>query len=559
MRILSLQSGTSADGIDVAIVDVTTGRAPIVDAPVGHEPAHDSNSNSNSNSNEPWLTLRCVFAQTVPWPPELRERILRAAGNAAVTAEEICQLDALLGQEFAQAASNALDALGGSRADLVVSHGQTVHHWVSEGRARGTLQLGEASWIAEATRAPVLCNLRAADIAAGGQGAPFMGVFDAAWLGTAAAVTGRPQATLNLGGIANLSVVSPDGSVRAWDTGPANALVDAVLSRATNDVTTFDDAGALAATGTVHKPLLRELMQHPYLARAAPKSTGRETFGLAVVDALTSALPDAQPDSTPGTQSDSQPDSQANALPGAQPDSTPGTQSDSLPLADLVATLTRFTAESIVASLRAECAVLPERVIVSGGGVHNVTLMTWLGDLLAENAVNVDTSTAHGIDPNVKESLLFALLGFLTWHGIACTLPGTAPGGARLAGQLVFGPEPVRRPEALTGIRGLTVERTTEPATEHTVERTPEGTPEHTADGAERTIGRTTERTGKDTGKDTAKDTAEDTTGPSAGSTTERTTEGATDRTIGRPTDRTTEPTGERAAADTTERTVAQP
>jgi len=461
MRILSLQSGTSADGIDVAIVDVTAVEVTAVDVAIVDVTAVNVTAvdvtavdvtadaaDGASSAGEPWLTLRCVFAQTVPWPPELRERILQAAGNAAVTAEEICQLDALLGQEFASAARDALGELadaGGASADLVVSHGQTVHHWVDGGRARGTLQLGEASWIAEATRAPVLCNLRAADIAAGGQGAPFMGVFDAAWLGSAAASSGRPQATLNLGGIANISAVSPDGSVQAWDTGPANALVDAVLARATNGVTTFDDGGKLAATGTVNEPMLRALLQHPYLARSAPKSTGRETFGLAVIDALPLDLP----------------------------------------LADLVATLTRFTAESIVASLRAECTVLPERVIVSGGGVHNVTLMTWLRDLLAADAVTLDTSTAHGIDPNVKESLLFALLGFLTWHGIACTLPGTAPGGARLAGQLVFGPEPVRLPAALTGIRGLTVERTAE----HTVERTAEHTVEHSAEHtAEHTV-----------------------------------------------------------------------
>lgn len=393
MIIVSLQSGTSADGIDVAIVDIS----------------------ADSDHSEPWLTMTCVLARTVPWPKELRERILAAAGNEQVTAEEICQLNALLGQQFATAAGGAL-AEAGASAELVVAHGQTVHHWVADGHARATLQLGEASWIAEATGAPVLCNLRAADIAAGGEGAPFMGVFDAAWLGTAAAARGRPLATLNLGGIANLSVVSPDGSVQAWDTGPANALVDAVLARATDGVTTFDDAGALAASGTVNETALGALLRHPFLARAAPKSTGRETFGLAVVDEL-----------------------------------------PALPVADLVATLTRFSAESVVASLRAECAVLPERVIASGGGVHNVFLMAMLRDQLQADAVTLDTSAAHGIDPDAKESLLFALLGFLTWHGIPCTLPGTMPGQARLAGQLVFAPGPMRLPEPLTGIRGLTV------------------------------------------------------------------------------------------------------
>ncbi|WP_104134888.1 anhydro-N-acetylmuramic acid kinase [Cryobacterium sp. Y62] len=396
MRVLALQSGTSADGIDVAIVDVQ----------------------AEANVPEPWLTLRCVLARTVPWPPALRERILAAALNSPVTAEEIGQLDTLLGQEFAAAARSALDSLGVT-VDLVVSHGQTVHHWVSDGRARGTLQLGEASWIAEATRAPVLCNLRAADIAAGGDGAPFMGVFDAAWLGECAAASGRPQATLNLGGIANLSVVGPDGSVRAWDTGPANTLVDAVVFRATDGATAFDDGGQLAAAGTIDAGLLREFLGHAFFERPAPKSTGRETFGLAMVDAVTGSTPPL--------------------------------------LADLVATLTRLTAETIVASLRAECPVLPERVIVSGGGVHNATLLALLRSLLQADAVTLVASDTVGIEAGVKESLLFALLGFLTWHGVPCTLPGTTPGQARLAGQLVFGPDPVVFAPRLTGIRGLTV------------------------------------------------------------------------------------------------------
>lgn len=405
MRILSLQSGTSADGIDVAIVDI------------------DADSSQGADAGRrPWLTLRPLLTRTVAWTPELRTRVLAFADGCRIDADGLCRLDTLVGQEFASAAGAAMQHLGTS-VDLVVSHGQTVFHWVDDTRARGTLQLGEAAWIAEATAAPVLCNLRAADIAAGGEGAPLMGVFDRAWLAASAAHDGGPAATVNLGGIANLSVVTSDGTVMAWDTGPGNVLIDAVVARATNGAQGFDAGGRLAAAGQVNARLLSALLRHPYLRRPAPKSTGRETFGLPFVDSALASVNGGSP----------------------------------LSLEDLVATLTRLTARSISASLRTGAAERPGRLIASGGGVHNPSLMSALGAELARDGISLVSSDICGIQPDFKESLMFALLGFLSWHGVPCELPATTPGRARLAGHIAPGPLPLRMPEPLAGIRGLRV------------------------------------------------------------------------------------------------------
>lgn len=394
MRILSLQSGTSADGIDVAVLDF--------------DPADDSRT--------PALRLTPLLTRSVDWEPSLRSRILAAADGAAITAGELCELGTLTGQAFAAAAAGSLRDT--SAVDLVVSHGQTLHHWVGDAGALGTLQVGEASWIAEACSAPVLSNLRAADIAAGGDGAPLMGVFDRAWLG-GTVTAGLPVATLNLGGIANLSVLDADRADLAWDTGPGNALIDAVVARASGGEVGFDEGGRIAAAGVVSEPVLNALLGHPYLREPAPKSTGRETFTLAVVD-------------------------RANV------------QAD-LSLADLVATLVRFTARTIAEELRANAATLPARLIASGGGVHNPTLMAAIGEELRPLGVELETSAAHGVAPDFKESLMFGLLGFMTWHGIPCDLPASSPGRARLAGQLAFGPRPFVLPRPLDAIRGVTV------------------------------------------------------------------------------------------------------
>nr|WP_256030950.1 anhydro-N-acetylmuramic acid kinase [Leifsonia xyli] len=293
-----------------------------------------------------------------------------------------------------------------------------MHHWVEDGHARGTLQIGQPAWIAERLGVPVLSNVRAADIAAGGEGAPLMGLFDRAWLAGEAVRAGRPVATVNLGGIANVQVVSPDGGLVAFDSGPANALISAVVARATGDAQTQDTDGLLAAAGTADEAMLSELLAHPYFAAPPPKSTGLEMFDLAVVDRVL-------------------------AIAGSEP-----------PLADLVATLTALTARTVADAVRFAVPQAPARVVVSGGGVRNPALLRALGAVLGLHGIPVVTSDELGIDADHKESLLFALVGYLSWHGIPVGLPGTPIGRARVLGQLTLTPGtvPGRR---LTGITGL--------------------------------------------------------------------------------------------------------
>jgi len=401
MRILSLQSGTSVDGIDVAVVDV--------------DPLDDG--------DRPIVRLTPVLARTVPWTDPTRALLLAGVAGESMTPAEFVRMDTLAGQEFAAAAAGAARETGG--VELVVSHGQTLHHWVEGGHARGTLQVGQPAWIAESVGVPVLSDVRSADIAAGGEGAPLMGLFDRAWLAGEAARDGRPVATVNLGGIANVQIVEPDGGLVAFDSGPANALIDAAVARGTAGAQAQDTDGLLAASGRVDERLLAELLAHPYFTVAPPKSTGRETFDLAVVDAAAE---------------------RAGSAPA---------------LADLVATLTALTARTVADAVRSSSSSIPSRAIVSGGGTRNPALMRALTAVLALHGVEVITSDALGVDADHKESLLFAFVGFLSWHGVPVELPGTPEGGARVLGRLSLAAHsvPGRR---LRGVAGLTL--ATDPA-----------------------------------------------------------------------------------------------
>ena len=206
MRVIGLMSGTSMDGLDAALAELEWDGGAVAMSPLRHI--------------------------ELPWPDEVRTRLHASLGPT--TAGELCELDQLIGQASAELAIELLPA------DLVVSHGQTVHHWVRGGEAKGTLQLGQPAWIVEATGLPVLSDVRARDIAAGGHGAPLVGILDDLWLRGS-----HTSAALNLGGIANVTIVRRGRSPLAFDTGPANCLLD-----------------------------------DPYYALAPPKSTGREHFCL---------------------------------------------------------------------------------------------------------------------------------------------------------------------------------------------------------------------------------------------------------------------------------------
>lgn len=386
MRVIGLMSGTSYDAIEAAAADLTLDGDTLVMRPLG--------------------------ALSLPYRDDVRDRIGAALPPAATTMEDVCRLDTGIGQAFADAAARGVEELCSGSADLVVSHGQTMHHWVEDGVVRGTLQIGRPAWIAEATGLPVVSDLRSRDVAAGGQGAPLVSMVDALLL------RGRDgvPAALNLGGIANVTVVAPDADPVAFDTGPANALVDAAVRHFTGGARDFDEDGGGAATGRVHSGLLARLLSDPYYRRAAPKSTGKELFHLPyLLDALAAEpVPDQD---------------------------------------DVLATLTRLTAVTVADACRAYGVT---ELVMSGGGVRNPVMTAMIGEELP--GVRLLVSDDLGVPSTAKEALAFAVLGFLTVHG----LPGVVPSctGARHAsvlGSITPGRGPLRLPVAATQPRTLRV------------------------------------------------------------------------------------------------------
>ncbi|MER5932527.1 anhydro-N-acetylmuramic acid kinase [Streptomyces sp. NPDC002054] len=377
MRVVGLMSGTSCDAIDAAAADLTVeGRT---------------------------LHLTPLGMVGEPYDAELTAALVAALPPAATTLAEVCRLDTRIGQAFARVALRADRELCGGRAGLFASHGQTVYHWADRGRVHGTLQIGEPAWIAEATGRPVVAGFRPRDITAGGQGAPLVSLIDRMWL------RGRPgtPAALNIGGIANLTVLPPAGDPVAFDTGPGNALLDAAVRELTDGRLDHDADGALAAAGTVHEPLLARLLAEPYYALPAPKTTGKELFHHRHLHTALAPF-------------------------------------DPLPAPDLLATLTLLTARTVADALRPLRAT---EVIASGGGTRNPVLMDMLRTELGP-ATALHTSDALGLPAAAKEAYAFAVLGFLTLHG----LPGSAPGctgaaGPRILGSITPGHTALRLPE----------------------------------------------------------------------------------------------------------------
>ncbi|WP_138908116.1 anhydro-N-acetylmuramic acid kinase [Streptomyces chryseus] len=393
MRVIGLMSGTSYDAIDAAAAELVLDGDTLVLTPLGLiSTAYDDD-------------LRAALAGALP--------------PAATDLATACRLDTRIGQAFAAAAVRADLELCDGRAGLIASHGQTVYHWTEAGRVHGTLQIGEPAWIAEATGRPVVSGFRTRDVAAGGQGAPLVSVVDVMWL------RGRPgvPVALNLGGIGNVTVASDGagGGPLAFDTGPGNALIDAAVQEpaareALGGAYSMDVDGALAARGRVRPPLLRRLLDEPYYARPAPKTTGKELFHLPYLRAALGAF-------------------------------------GPLPVEDVVATLTRLTARTVADAVRPFGAT---EVIASGGGTRNPVLMEWLREELGGGGgVPLRTSDELGLPSDAKEAYAFAVLGWLTAHG----LPGTVPSctGARRAsvlGSVTPGGPGLRLPEPLMSAPG---------------------------------------------------------------------------------------------------------
>lgn len=379
LTVVGLLSGTSYDAVDAAVCDLRM---------AGEE-----------------LLLHPRGLHSAPFPDELRRAVAACLPPARTTVAEVCRLDTELGRFFGRVAAEAVDAAAGGRADLVVSHGQTVYHWVEGRQARGTLQLGGAAWIAEATGLPVVSDVRTRDIARGGQGAPLASTLDALLL--LGEGPGPRRGALNLGGIANITVRGGSGGIVAYDLGPANALIDAAVADGTGGAETMDTDGARARRGTVDRELLRRLLAEPYYALAAPKSTGKELFHGAYLREQVAAA-------------------------GGRPE-----------LDDLVATVTELTAELVAAACR-EYGV--EELVVSGGGVRNPALLARLAELCAP--ARVAPIEEHGLSSQGKEGYLFALLGFLTVCGLPASVPSaTGAREAALLGSITPGARPLRLPE----------------------------------------------------------------------------------------------------------------
>lgn len=383
LRVMGIISGTSMDAVDIAVADMAAESGALSLRPVGHD--------------------------ELPYPDELRRRLRNALPPAKVGAGELCALDADVGRAFADAAVHGRDRIAGG-IDLIASLGQTLFHWVQDDRARGTLQLGGPAWIAEATGSPVVSDLRSRDVAAGGHGAPLAAMLDALWL---AAGEVQPAAALNIGGIANITVVGA-GTPLAYDTGPGNALLD--CASATVAGQDHDTDGALAARGTVRTDLLDALLADPYYAAPPPKSTGKEHFAEQYLREHLERVAAVDP-------------------------------------SDLLATLTELTAITVGDACRAHGV---RTVIASGGGVNNPVLMAKLQQRLAGHGIAISTSdrptgVPGGLPPSGKEAYLTALLGFLSWHGLAGTVAGaTGARGARILGSITPGAGPLRLPEPLT-------------------------------------------------------------------------------------------------------------
>lgn len=380
MRIVGLMSGTSLDGIDAALVEV-------------------------DGATTEDVAVRMTGFVTLSFSEARRTAIHDAI--VAGTAEALCDLHADLGEWLAEAAHAVCDQTGTAigTVDAIGSHGQTVwHRPPGEGRRGATLQLGDPSTIAERTGRPVVADFRTRDVAAGGQGAPLVPWVDQLLF----ALPDRARALQNLGGIGNVTRVPPKGSgeqVFAFDTGPANSLIDAAVEIATQGRHRYDRDGRLAARGTVDRALLEELLHHPYFAAEPPKSTGREEFGRPFVERLVQAL---------------RPEGDQDWM-------------------DLVATLTELTARTVADAYRRWVIPLGVgEVVLTGGGARNPTLAGRIRDLLAP--LPVIDGGALGVDPDAKEAVAFALLAWAHLHGIPANVPSaTGAAGPRVLGTLTPG------------------------------------------------------------------------------------------------------------------------
>ena len=379
---VGLMSGTSVDGIDAALVEL-----------------------AGSGSQ-----VKLLAFKNTPYPEEVRNKIFALFNPKNATVDKLGYMNFLLGEYFASAALAVINEAGvsASEVDFIASHGQTIWHAPDTDETDGfpiryTVQIGEGAVIAERTGIPTVSDFRVADMAAGGQGAPLVPF-------TEYLLYRRADETIllqNIGGIGNMTVLpagaSPD-EVYAFDTGPGNMIIDAVISAATGGTESYDRGGAAAARGHVCSELLDMLRGDEYYSAPLPKTTGRERFGAQYAERLLSYG-----------------------------------REHSLSFDDIAATATELTAWSIADAY--ERYVLPKymaaELIVGGGGSYNATLLSALGRRLGKHGVKVKTQEDLGLNSDAKEAVAFALMGDRFMAGLPNTLPSvTGASHAAVMGKL---------------------------------------------------------------------------------------------------------------------------
>jgi anhydro-N-acetylmuramic acid kinase len=377
IRVIGLMSGTSADGVDAAVVDIRRGK------------------------------VQLLAFEVLPYRAALRREILSLCRPESARLEDICHYNFVLGEVFANAVVKLCSKSGIAlnSIDLIGSHGQTIYHnprGRQYGRAtiRSTLQIGEPSVIAQRTGITTVADFRPRDMAAGGEGAPLVPYADYVLY----AHNRLSRAVQNIGGIANVTFL-PGGDKQddliAFDTGPGNMVIDGVVRLMSGGKQRYDRGGKLAARGTVGKTFLNELLRHPFLRRRPPKSTGREEFGAAFAERIYRR--------------------------GGK---------KGLKDADIVATVTAFTAHSIARAYRRFLPAMPDEMILCGGGANNPTLVEMLHGELPE--VKMLSTDDFGISVDAKEAVSFAILAWATIRGLTNNVPGaTGARGAVVLGKIV--------------------------------------------------------------------------------------------------------------------------
>jgi anhydro-N-acetylmuramic acid kinase len=385
LLIAGVMSGTSADGVDVALCRI-----------------------SPALRTETAPRLKFLGHRSFAYDKKLRATILSIAAGNNTTAAELSQLSWRLGELYADCIATTSRELN-LKPQLAAMHGQTVYHQAIPAKILGmpircTSQIGEPALLAERLRIPVISDFRPADLAAGGQGAPLVSMLDFCLFRHAT----KNRVLLNLGGIANVTVLPAactSADVLAFDTGPASILIDLLMQQLYNR--RFDKDGAIAASGQILKPVLHRLLTTPYFSAPVPKSCGREEFGPAFAHQLLALCKQA-------------------------------------PKQDVIATTTALTAATILDAYRRFCwphlgqhapLARATELIAAGGGTKNLTLMRMLTEGFAQLGVKVSTTANAGLPVEAKEAAAFALLGWLTWHG----LPGNIPSATGANRSVVLG------------------------------------------------------------------------------------------------------------------------